>query len=76
MGYIRGVESQYLLDTCSGLSVSYQNSNGYCAVLIIQKSYNRKGVITDMFKTTKYFELNPNEKTRMYLVKQLRAIKL
>lgn len=62
VGYIRGVESQYLLDTCSGASVSYQNSNGYCAVLLIQKTYNRKGEITDMFKTTKYFELNPNEK--------------
>jgi hypothetical protein len=61
-GYIRGVESQYLLDSCSDKSNDYPNSNNYCAQLLIQKTYNRKGEITDLYKTTKYFELNPSEK--------------
>lgn len=61
-GYDRIVEAQYLLDTCNGLSSAYQNSNGYCATLLVQKTFNRKGEITDEYKTPRYFELNPSEK--------------
>jgi hypothetical protein len=59
--YWSGVVSQFLLDTCGVESSEFSNSNGYCATLLLQRTYNKKGKMVVEFKTSKYYELNPNE---------------
>lgn len=62
-GIYRKVVSQYLLDSCNLTATLNSSESIYCPFLLVQTSYDRKGNVTDLIKTAKYYELNPNEKT-------------
>jgi hypothetical protein len=60
-----GVVSQFLLDTCGDTYNQFANSNGYCAEVLVQTTYSRKGKILNVWKSSKYYELHPEETNPM-----------